>query len=200
VTAETKRLPRIAVESADALESADPTRAIVPNSASHRADAGIAWGTLIHGLLEHAMRHRSATRDDLQRLAMWLTVEEPQLRAVIEQALDTVEAVAHAEFWGEARASAECHEEVPFALREMRGGAPFIITGAIDLVHRTSAGWRAIDYKTDVDLGDEDKQRRYAEQLRTYAVAWGRVAGVTVTTAVVPARRGEGASNADAAL
>ena len=36
----------------------------------------------------------SATRDDLRRLAMWLTVEEPQLRAVIDEALDTVQAVA----------------------------------------------------------------------------------------------------------
>ena len=26
---------------------------------SHRADAGMAWGTLIHGLLEHAMRHKA---------------------------------------------------------------------------------------------------------------------------------------------
>ena len=45
----------------------------------------MAWGTLIHGLLEHAMRHPNATRDDLKRLAMWLTVEEPQLRAVIDE-------------------------------------------------------------------------------------------------------------------
>lgn len=29
---------------------------------SHRADAGQAWGTLVHGLLEHAMRHRAPTR------------------------------------------------------------------------------------------------------------------------------------------
>ena len=35
------------------------------------------------------MRHEAATRDDLRRLAMWLTVEEPQLRPVIDQALDT---------------------------------------------------------------------------------------------------------------
>ena len=66
---------------------------------AHRADAGQAWGTLIHGLLEHAMRHKAATRDDLRRLAMWLTVEEPQLRPVIDEALDTVERTARAEFW-----------------------------------------------------------------------------------------------------
>ena len=30
---------------------------------------------------------------------MWLTVEEPQLRAVIDEAIETVERVARAEFW-----------------------------------------------------------------------------------------------------
>ena len=63
----------------------------------------MAWGTLIHGLLEHAMRHPAATRDDLRRLAMWLTVEEPQLRAVIDEALDTVERAARADFWQRAQ-------------------------------------------------------------------------------------------------
>ena len=95
----------------------DPTRVVVGDTPSHRADAGIAWGTLIHGLLEHAMRHRSATRDDLRRLAMWLTVEEPQLRSVVDEAVITVEAVANAEFWSEASAADERYEEVPFACR-----------------------------------------------------------------------------------
>ena len=42
---------------------------------------------MIHGLLEHAMRHERATRDDLRRLAVWLSMEEPKLRAVIEDAV-----------------------------------------------------------------------------------------------------------------
>lgn len=198
VTAEAKRLyvgrPELEVrQDIDALDAADPTRSIVPDTPSHRADAGTAWGTLVHGLLEHAMRHRSATRDDLRRLAMWLTVEEPRLRPVIDQALDTVESVAHAEFWHEARSSAERHGEVPFAVRDTAAGAPRVVTGAIDLVHRTSDGWRVIDYKTDVDLGDADVQRQYADQVRDYATAWGRVARAPVTTAVVPARRPGGA-------
>ena len=39
--------------------AADDARAAaaVPDTASHRADGGVAWGTLLHGLLEHAMRH-----------------------------------------------------------------------------------------------------------------------------------------------
>src|SRR4030095_7422412 len=94
---------------AEPVDADDVTRVVVPDTPSHRADAGAAWGTLIHGLLEHAMRHEHATREDLCRLAMWLTVEEPQLRAVIDEALDTVQAVASGAFWAEAKASPECH-------------------------------------------------------------------------------------------
>src|SRR5438128_1547050 len=101
VTAETCHIAKIA-RSVDG-EMDDPTRVVVGDTPSHGAEAGMAWGTLIHGLLEHAMRHKNATRDDLRRLAMWLTVDEPQLRPVIDEALDTVQAVAAAAFWAEAR-------------------------------------------------------------------------------------------------
>ena len=100
VTAEARHIAKIA-RSVDA-DADDPTRVVVADTPSHRADAGMAWGTLIHGLLEHAMRHKTATRDDLRRLAMWLTVEEPQLRAVLDEAIDTVMRVATADFWREA--------------------------------------------------------------------------------------------------
>ena len=93
----------------------------------------------------------TATREDLRRLAMWLTVEEPQLRAVIDEALDTVQAVASGAFWAEAKASPECHEEAPFAVLESAEGVPTVLTGVIDLVHRTGDGWKIVDYKTDRD-------------------------------------------------
>jgi ATP-dependent helicase/nuclease subunit A len=191
VTAEVTHLPRVTVESLrlDAFDATDPTRAIVPDTPSHRADAGMAWGTLVHGLLEHAMRHRAATRDDLRRLALWLTVDEPGLRAAIDQALDTVQAVAGASFWAEARASAECHEEVPFALRDTGTTPPMVVTGAIDLVHRYGDGWRVIDYKTDRDSASETLAERYAQQLRAYGEAWGRVAGAPSETKVVSVRK-----------
>lgn len=36
--------------------------------------SGDGVGTLIYGLLEHAMREPNPTREDLRQLAMWLTV------------------------------------------------------------------------------------------------------------------------------
>jgi ATP-dependent exoDNAse (exonuclease V) beta subunit len=181
-------LPRIAVEPAEAAESIDSTRTIVPDKPSHRADAGMAWGSLVHGLLEHAMRHPGATRQDLRRLAMWLTMDVPDLRAVVDQALDTVEGVSRADFWREARLSAERHEEVPFAVRDDKLDIPRVVTGVIDLAHRTDDTWQVVDYKTDLDLENADAQRRYDEQIQAYGEAWARITGCGVKTSVVAAR------------
>jgi hypothetical protein len=109
VTAEAKALPRM-TPGADDGAADDPTRVVTEDTPSRRSDAGAAWGTLIHGLLEHAMRHKTATREDLRRLAMWLTVDQPGLRAVIDEAADTVRAVSNQEFWVEAKASPECQD------------------------------------------------------------------------------------------
>jgi ATP-dependent helicase/nuclease subunit A len=186
VTAEAHHIARMtrAVEA----EADDPSKVVVANTPSHRADAGQAWGTLVHGLLEHAMRHRTATRDDLRRLAVWLTVEEPQLRPVIDEALDTVRAVAAGAFWAEAKAAAECHEEAPFAVRSEGEGVPAVLTGVIDLVHRTAEGWRVVDYKTDRD-GAASLDAKYAGQVAEYARAWQEFAPEPVATELVSARR-----------
>ncbi len=190
VTAETKRLPRLAADPTDALDAADPTRVVIPGTPSHRADAGLAWGTLVHGLLEHAMRHRHATPDDLRRLAQWLTVEEPRLRPMIDQAVDVALAVVSSGELASARASAECHEEVPFAVRDASGIVPRVVTGAIDLVHRrTATEWQLIDYKTDVGLDAAAAAAKYAAQVKSYTDAWRRLASADVRTSIVTARK-----------
>jgi ATP-dependent helicase/nuclease subunit A len=127
VTAEAKHVARVtrSVEAA----ADDPTQVVATNTPTHRADAGMAWGTLIHGLLEHAMRYPHSTPADLRRLAMWLTVEEPQLRAVIDEAIETVQRVAKAEFWAEAKRG-EHEEEAPFAVVDGRA----LTNGVIDLL------------------------------------------------------------------
>jgi ATP-dependent helicase/nuclease subunit A len=185
VTAEAKRLPRVA---ADDVPADDPTRVMTEETPSRRADAGLAWGTLVHGLLEHAMRHPPATREDLRRLAMWLTVEEPALRTLIDRALDTVESVTRAEFWTVARASQESHEEAPFSVHETEGGLPRVVSGTIDLVYRAGDGWQIVDYKTDADGAGADLAARYASQIEAYGRAWGKVSGAPVTSSVVAAR------------
>jgi ATP-dependent helicase/nuclease subunit A len=166
----------------------DPSKVVVADTPSHRADAGQAWGTLVHGLLEHAMRHRDATRGDLRRLAMWLTVEEPQLRAVIDEALDTVQAVASGAFWAEAKGSPECHEEAPFAVLEKRDGLSTVLNGVIDLVHRSQGGWKIVDYKTDRDGEASGLSAKYAGQIADYERAWRRFVPETVASVLVSTR------------
>ena len=177
------RMTRSVSASAD-----DPSKVVVADTPSHRADAGHAWGTLVHGLLEHAMRHRSATREDLRRLAMWLTVEEPQLRTVIDEALETVQAVASGAFWAEAKESPECHEEAPFAVLEKRDGLSTVLNGVIDLVHRTPGGWKIVDYKTDRDAGAETLSAKYAGQIADYERAWKRFVPENVASVLISAR------------
>jgi ATP-dependent exoDNAse (exonuclease V) beta subunit len=167
-----------------------------PPTPGQRADAGVAWGTLVHGLLEHAMRFPTATRDDLARLAQWLTVETTELRPFIPEALDLVDAVSKAPFWREARAAGEVCAEVPFAVRLDAGRAapgvpvvdrPTILRGIIDLAHGTDGGWRIVDYKTDQLDGVADVEAellaRHGVQLGQYQFAWERVTDGKVLSA-----------------
>jgi ATP-dependent helicase/nuclease subunit A len=183
VTSVTAEAHHVATMAAAPQTSADDaTKVVVPATESHRADAGMAWGTLIHGLLEHAMRHKDATREDLRRLAMWLTVDEPQLREVIDRAIYTVQSVACSAFWTDAQRTTHW-EETPFTF----GTASVLMTGVIDLIHGTPEGWHITDYKTDTD-GGAAKSTVYAAQVSRYREAL-EACGVKVEgVAVAPVR------------
>jgi ATP-dependent exoDNAse (exonuclease V) beta subunit len=149
----------------------------------------MAWGTLIHGLLEHAMRHKTASHEDLRRLAMWLTMEEPQLRAVIDEAIDTVRAVAEGQFWQEARMALDRHEEAPFGIRMMEGdGKATVLNGIVDLIYRTANGWSLVDYKTDTDGSAVDLHARYRGQIDAYEKAWSRFVDGAISSTLVGTR------------
>jgi ATP-dependent helicase/nuclease subunit A len=147
----------------------DQSKVVATDTPSHRADAGLAWGTLIHGLLEHAMRHRDATHADLYRLATWLAVEEPQLRTVLDEAVKTVLEVSKADFWQRA-VPCEHSVETPFTHRT---GDHEIVSGVVDLMFRDSGIWSIIDYKTDVE--PTNLSASYLEQLKLYERALASV-------------------------
>lgn len=146
-------------------------------------DTGMAWGTLVHALLEHAMRGPHRARPHLERLATWLTMGNPELRRVVPEALDTVERVMASDFWQRALAAEERLVEVPFAVTVTAEGAPpRILHGIIDLALRFPAGWELIDYKTD-QLPLEALVERYGSQVRQYAQHWAALTGWAVTYA-----------------
>jgi len=163
VTGDAKHIAKLARDAEGAAD--DPTRVVTADTRERRADAGMAWGTLVHGLLEHAMRHEKVSDEDLRRLAMWLTVETPELRPIIDEAIATVNEVMQSDFWKTAK-SADHLVETPFAVRTNKRGVLF---GMIDLMFKPDGKWRLVDYKTDATMppagagGDA-----YAHQLKAY--------------------------------
>ena len=181
VTAEARFIARM-TRSAD-VSADDPSKVVAADTPSHRADAGQKWGTLIHGLLEHAMLQKHATPEDLRRLGVWLTVEETQLRDVLDLAVNTVVQVSKADFWDQAKKSEFCSVETPFAFASH---GDTILRGVIDLLFGHDGHWRIIDYKTDI--GPADLVSSYQEQLKMYEQAVRSVGVHEVTTAIQPVR------------
>ncbi|HWT78465.1 MAG TPA: PD-(D/E)XK nuclease family protein, partial [Candidatus Methylomirabilis sp.] len=159
-------------------------------------DTGMAWGQLVHALLEYAMRDSWQDRGHLERLARWLTLERPDLRAVIPEALDTAERVMASDLWRRAMAAEERLVEVPFAVKVPGNGAPpTILYGVIDLAFKTADGWELVDYKTDqVDLAT--LVDLYGDQVRQYAAHWATITGTRVAHAsLYSVREGQGSRN-----
>jgi ATP-dependent helicase/nuclease subunit A len=156
-------------------------------------DTGMAWGSLIHALLEHAMRGPVRDRVHLERLANWMTLDNPELRRVAPEALDTVERVMASEFWQRAMAAEERLAEVPFAVRMDGDGAPpKVLHGVIDLAFRTPAGWELLDYKTDqVAPGVQALVARYRSQVLLYGEHWSRLTAAAIRTGLHFVRAGE---------
>ncbi len=154
---------------------------------SEEADRGAAWGTLIHGMLEAAMRSGDGLDEaGLLRLAAFLAADGPGLRAHVADAVRTVRRVMESEVWQRARAAPERHVEVPFAVQvptaELRGAAPHapavtVLQGVVDLAYRVDGGWELVEYKTDVVDGDlAPWVDHYAPQVRLYARHWAAIA------------------------
>jgi ATP-dependent exoDNAse (exonuclease V) beta subunit len=113
-------------------------------------------------------------------------VEELQLRVVLDEALQTVEAVARAAFWEKARTS-EHQVEVPFCVgAPTPGGQPSLTSGVVDLVHRVGDHWNVIDYKTD--RGGLPATTQYDAQLRAYREMWAKMTGGDVRAELVRTR------------
>lgn len=180
VTAEARQITRM-TRSVEVV-SDDPSKVVTQDTPAHRADAGQAWGTLIHGLLEHAMRHKNATYSDLYRLAMWLTVEEPQLRTVLDEAVSTVLEVSTAKFWEDAM-QGEHSEEIPFTYGT---GDNQIVSGVVDLMYKGPAAWQIIDYKTDLDVAEASAS--YAHQIKMYERALASVGIEEAVSQTYPVR------------
>jgi ATP-dependent helicase/nuclease subunit A len=138
---------------------------------------GVEWGTVIHDLLETAMKNPAA---DLVRLSGAMLPEHGLDAERAGAAADLVRRVMRSGLWQRALRSPERYTEIPFQIaRSSEGSLSFLIRGAIDLVFREEDGWVLVDYKTDrVRAGNPaDLATHYAPQVRLYAEAWEEATG-----------------------
>ncbi len=151
---------------------------------------GTEWGTVIHTLLEAAMRDPDADLSHIARAA----VNEQELDAsYVSRALRAVESVMKSEIWQRAVSSERHLVEVPFTICRHTGevgsggpgSLPLIIRGAIDLVFREPDGWVIIDYKTDAAPAEAipGLVEYYRGQVLAYRDVWEDVTGETVKEA-----------------
>jgi ATP-dependent helicase/nuclease subunit A len=148
---------------------------------------GTEWGTVIHFLLETAMREPERDLGDLARSAL----EEQGLgTGLTAAALETVAAVRSAKIWKRASSSEKRLVEMPFEiflepddpLLAGREGLPSLLRGVVDLAFREGGGWVIADWKTDANAAAEKDAltEHYRSQIGLYASLWERITGEPV--------------------
>jgi ATP-dependent helicase/nuclease subunit A len=150
----------------------------------HGADKGGAeWGTVLHTLLEAAMKRPGI---DLHGLALSLLEEENLPLVLANDVVSTVERVMDSALWRRATAASICLTEIPMGtLASGKSDAtelPTVRRGVIDLVFREPAGWAVVDYKTErVDVGEiPSLVTYYRPQVEAYGYLWESIVGQPV--------------------
>ena len=174
-------------------------RGFSPAGQAHRPDAGTAWGTLLHGLLEYAggTRTRGARTSSVSPAGSpWRTPTSlPSSPARWTSSSECGSRRSGRRCGPVARRCSRCRSRCGSppgnrAVAPTAGPVPMILQGVIDLVHRAGDGWRILDYKTDLAADDEAAlAARHAGQLATYTAAWERATGATVTGSAIVALR-----------
>jgi len=150
----------------------------VERGGAPEGEHGVEWGTVIHALLETAMRQPAA---DLHSVARSLLRDLEEIPGRAEVAVATVRSVQQSALWKRAQASRQRLVEVPLQmlvpLADSTKGLPTIRRGVIDLAFLEQKGWVIVDYKTD-DVADKDVTTlvgHYRPQVRAYADAWQKL-------------------------
>jgi ATP-dependent helicase/nuclease subunit A len=156
----------------DPLKGLRRRRQSSPAGISDSAEQSLAWGELIHKLLE--ARWRRGHPPDATEAQLYLADLDldPELLA---EALTLVESVAESALWRRAQQARRCLVEVPIELRDAKSHVLF--HGILDLAFEEPGGWVIVDYKTDrvTQVRLPERSARYRPQLAAYAEAWEQV-------------------------
>ena len=145
---------------------------------------GTEWGTVIHAILEAAMRDSHANFHDLAYASLQHEGLDP---ALADEVIAVVQSVMNSEIWKRAQASDHRLIEVPFQLLMPTDSAdvnalPTLLRGVIDLAFHEPKGWVIVDYKTDARPMSHVPSlvEHYRGQVETYADAWRSMTGESV--------------------
>lgn len=147
-------------------------------------EQGVEWGSVIHLLLETAMRNPKA---DMESLAVTALSDRGVDPCLAKECIEIVENVQNSDIWKRAQGAGQCLVEVPFQLmiRGEEGGIklPTILRGIIDLVFKEPKGWTIVDYKSDrvPESRLAEMIETYSPQLGHYAHAWTQMTGERVS-------------------
>ena len=148
--------------------------ALAPVASASPGEHGTEWGTVIHMLLEAAMRD---PRADLAALARSACAEYGLWAEAANEAVTTVDVVRRSDLWRRAMSASRRMVEVPFEYAlPANGGAkvPTLVRGVIDLAFREDGGWVIVDYKTDAAARERqaELEEHYRPQVQSYAKVW----------------------------
>jgi ATP-dependent helicase/nuclease subunit A len=167
-----------------------------PHSAHEGRGRGVAWGRLLHRLLESLMR--SELLDVNGYIEFLLHAEGLPLDEANEVAR-IIERVGASELWQRACRAKRRLVEVPFALmvpsREIgisEGPQETVLKGVIDLAFYDDNEWVIVDYKSDpVSNGLPNLISLYAPQIRQYRHYWEQLTGEATRAAFFFIETGE---------
>lgn len=142
---------------------------------------GTEWGTFIHSVLEKVVQGKDVERF-IPNLAFQYEFDEDQ----IKKAFWIVESFKASDLYQEVKTSQAVYTEWPFYFDLIPGDEGYTalfgeekktkrLKGFIDLVYLTEEGWKIVDYKTDLYLYQEDKEKLeyfYQEQIDQYKIIW----------------------------
>jgi ATP-dependent helicase/nuclease subunit A len=155
--------------------------AAVDRPFSDDSGKGMAWGRVIHRMLE-ALGRKSDV--NLNLLAENLLKEEERSVSEKESVLATVKGVLSSELWKRMKAAEKAFVEIPFSHEVEGAGKPKVVSGVIDLAFKEQGEWVIADYKTDTADGNLDRLvAYYRPQVEMYRDFWEEISGENVKEA-----------------